>query len=109
MKLLAQVISAILNPLVLSSPIAYALVLRSSGNSSYAVTWSLISMVFTLIIGAFVFVGMKKGMFSNFDISRREQRKPVFIFAACVVFLYLVLIVILRGPLVLLIGLGVVL
>lgn len=109
MNLLAKIISIIFNPLVLSSPIAFALVYVTSGNLQYSLMWALVSLVFALIIAAFVYVGMKIGMFSNFDVSIRTQRKPVFIFAGLVIFLYILLILILHGPKVLLLGLGVVL
>lgn len=109
MKLLAQIISIIFNPLVLAAPIAFALVYETSGDFQYSIMWALVSLVFALIIGVFVYVGMKRGMFSNFDVSIRSQRKPVFIFAGLVVLLYFLLILILHGPRVLLLGLGVVL
>lgn len=109
MKLFAQIISAVANPIILSAPIAYALLLASGNNSYYAFVWSLVSLVFALVIGAFVLVGMRMGYFSNFDVSIRSQRKPVFIFAGLVVLLYFLLILLLNGPRILLLGLGIVL
>lgn len=109
MKLFAQIISIVANPLVLSSPIAFALVLKISADPYYSLIWSLVSLVFTLVIGAFVFVGMKRGIFSNFDISKRTERKPVFIFAGIIILLYFLLILILQGPMILLLGLGILL
>ncbi len=109
MNSLAQVISIIANPIVLAAPIAFALVLATSHDAYYSFIWSLASLILALIIAAFIFIGMKRGMFSNFDVSIRTQRKPVFIFAGIVIFLYFLLIMILRGPMILLLGLGVLL
>lgn len=102
MILIARIISIISNPLVLSAPLSYSLVLKSSNDVNYSLLWAAASVLFTSIIGLFVFFGVKRGMFSNFDVSVREERKPVFIVTAIVGFSYMFVVFLLHGPTILL-------
>lgn len=106
MNLIAQIISIISNPLILIPPISYALVFKTSEDASYAIKWMLISMLFASLVGLFVFWGVKRGIFSNMDISVRKERTPAFIFAGIVMSVYLLLILITSGPTILLVTLG---
>ena len=55
MNLLAYIISLLSNPLVISIPLSYSLVLKATGEALYAVQWALISLFFASLVGLFVF------------------------------------------------------
>ncbi len=106
MKQLAKIISVVSNPLIVSLPFCFALIFKSRGDFSYAVLWTIISGVFAGIVGLFVSVGVKRGFFSDYDVSVRKQRPPLFAFAGIMSILYFVLVLYLNGPRILLIGLA---
>ena len=103
---IARFISAISNPIIISAPFSYILVLNSRGDVSYAIGWTLISMAFSSIVGFFVFFGVKRGFFSDYDVSKRAERPVLFAFTGFVSILYLLAIFLLNGPQILLIGLS---
>lgn len=105
-NLIAQFISLISNPVFLSVPLSYALVFNRNQDAYYALWWALASLIFAGVVGGFVYWGVKRGMFSDMDVSVREQRPPLFIFASVVGLVYFVLIFLLDGPRILLVGLG---
>ena len=106
MILLARIISVATNPLIISIPMSFALVFRTSGDFSYSLSWTLISLIFSSVVGAFVYYGVLTGLFSDFDISRRMERPKIFLFTAIVSFVYLLFIIILNGPKIILLSLG---
>lgn len=106
MDLLAKLISVISNPVLLSIPASYILVFKSKEDFFYALAWTFVSILFAVLLGAFVFWGVKKGVFSDFDISKRQERTPIFIFTGLLSILYLLIVFLFNGPGVLLVALG---
>ncbi len=106
MNLFARLISLISNPLFISIPMSYAIVFKSKEDFLYAIEWTFISLVFTIAIGLFVFYGVKKGIFSDFDISKRQERNAIFIFTILIGIIYFAVIFFLQGPRVLLLALA---
>lgn len=106
MNLLANLISALSNPLVISIPLSYSLVLKSTGEIIYSLQWTFISLFFASLVGLFVFYGVKKGFFSDLDVSNREERTRLFVFIAIVSVIFFFLVYITNGPGVLLLGVG---
>ncbi|HVZ67218.1 MAG TPA: hypothetical protein VG917_03055 [Patescibacteria group bacterium] len=106
MNLAAEAISILSHPLVITIPASFSIVFKTSNNIYYSLLWTLISAFFVGIVAAFVIYGMKIGMFSDFDISKRTQRQPFFVFGAIVTVAYLFLVLLLNGPRILFISLG---
>lgn len=106
MNLVAQIISILSNPAVLSIPASYALVFRTSNDVIYSAVWSGISFIFTGAVAIYVLYGIGRGIFSDFDVSVREERKPLFIFTAVIAVAYLIVIFLLNGPKILMVTLG---
>lgn len=106
MNLFARIISLASNPLIISVPMSYSLVFKTSEDFYYAAFWTLISLIFAAIVGVFVFYGVRIGLFSDFDISKKEERAPIFAFTGIISFVYFILIYILSGPRILLVALG---
>lgn len=104
--LIARIISIIASPIVVTAPVSYALVFKTSNSAFYSLIWTIVSMLFAATVGLFVFYGVTHGIFSDYDISVRSERKPIFLFSAIISVLYLVIIFLLHGPTILMATLG---
>lgn len=103
---LARILSFIFNPLFLLLPIPYLLVIRETGDIIYALKWSVFTLLFILCIGLFVLISVRKGYFTDLDVSKREQRPQLFLFVSLVAIIYFVSLFFLQGPIALFIALG---
>lgn len=94
----AKAISFFLSPLFILLPVPYILVERVSQNYLYALKWTVFSYAFVLSVAIFIIIGVLLGFFSNFEVSKRQQRPLLFSFAAFAMFCYLLSLLILDGP-----------
>lgn len=101
----AKAVSFFLGPVFILLPIPYILVAKFTQDYSYALKWTVFSYAFILAVAVFVIIGVFLGVFSNFDVSKREQRPLLFSFSAFAMFSYLLSLLILDGPKVLFIAL----
>ncbi len=102
----AKIISSVFSPLVISILLCYVLVYASRLDIFFALQWSFISILFVFIVGLYVVYGVKKKFFSNYDVSKREERPRLFIFTGIICVLYFIILYLFDGPRVLYIGLG---
>lgn len=102
----ARFISFALNPYFLILPIPYLLVMRETGSSTYAFKWTLFTLFFISVIGLSVFLAVRKGYFTDLDISQREQRPLFFTLLAFFAILYFITLYYFQGPLILFISLA---
>ncbi len=98
MVLFAKAISFFLGPVFILLPIPFILVAKFTQDYSYALKWTIFSYVFILAVALFVIIGVFLGAFSNFDVSKREQRPLLFSFSAFAIFCYLLSLIVLHGP-----------
>jgi membrane-associated phospholipid phosphatase len=103
---LAQIISFIANPLFLALPIPFFLVYYETNDFIAAFKWMIFSMFFIVMVGAFVIVEVRSRVFSDLDVSRREQRPLLFLFAGFVAIMYLLGLIILKAPTILFLAVG---
>lgn len=94
----AKIISFILSPLFVLLPVPYILVLKFTNDYAYAFQWTIFSYIFVLGLAVFIALGVLFGIFSNFDVSKREQRPLLFYFTAFTIFCYLLSLIIFNGP-----------
>lgn len=106
MRFVAQLVSLFLNPVVVLLPGLYLLVFRSTQNNIVALKWTFFSLVFSSVFSLFIFYGVKKGFFSDLDVSRREERPRLFLFTIVVVWVYLLSVVVLGGPRILMLAIA---
>lgn len=99
--LLARFISFIFNPYILILPIPYLLVLRETGDSLYAGKWAIFTLCFLIAVGLSVFILVRKGYFSDLDISKREQRPLFFFLLVLFAIIYFLSLFYFQGPIVL--------
>lgn len=85
---------------------SYLLVLKTSRNVYYSAEWMFITILFAVAVGLFVYYGVKKGFFSDFDVSKREERGALFVFTAVLCLIYFTVVFLLNGPKVLFVALG---
>lgn len=105
MRGLAKAISFFLGPVFVLLPVPFVLVSKFTQDYSYALKWTVFSYAFIFAVALFVIIGVALGVFSNFGVSKREQRPLLFSFAAFATFCYLLFLLILDGPKVLFIAL----
>ena len=106
LKSFANFISYVFNPYILILPVPYLLVVRQTNDPMYALKWTLFTAVFLLIIGIVVIASLKRGYFTDLDISRREQRPLLFLMLSVFSIIYFCTLFYFNGPLVLFIALG---
>lgn len=105
MILFARAVSFLLGPIFVLLPVPYILVGTLNQNYVYALKWTIFSYSFILAVAIFIVLGVLLGVFSNFDVSKREQRPLLFLFSAFAMFCYLLSLITLNGPKVLFIAL----
>jgi len=94
----AKVVTFILHPLVLIAPAVFFVIVASGHSYTDALFWTFVALFFTLSVIVYILFGMKKGFFSNFDVSRRSQRIYLFPFIIFVGLLFLLTLLVFRGP-----------
>jgi membrane-associated phospholipid phosphatase len=102
--LIAEIISFVLSPLTLLAPVPFFLVYEQTNSLSSSMLWSIISIIFIFIFFLIILIGIRIGVFSDFNISRREQRPLLFAMAMVLTLIYLATLFLLRAPQDLLIG-----
>jgi membrane-associated phospholipid phosphatase len=97
-KFIAAVISTIINPLIILAILPYILIVKSTGSFSAANFWTIFSLIFILIFGVVVYIGVEKGYFSDLDISQRKQRPALYALATGMSFFYIIFLYFLKAP-----------
>lgn len=97
-KLLAKIISILISPPMLLFPAPFMLVYDQTGNLSYSILWTSVSNFFLFLMIAFVLIGIYIGVFSDFDVTNRKERPTLVIGSVVVVFLYIFILIFLKGP-----------
>ncbi len=104
MKLLAQTISFITNPIFILFPVPFLLIYRFGYSHIYAIKWTLFSFIFLFLAGIFVIYEVKHKVFSDMDVSKREQRPLLFTVIALITVIYMVSLFIFQAPAILFIS-----
>ena len=84
-RIIAEIISLVLSPLVILVPVPFFLVYEKTGDFPLAFFWTILSTVFILLFFGFVLIGIHFKFFSDLNISKREQRPALFsfVFVSC--------------------------
>ena len=98
LKNLARLISFLSSPFVLLLPTPFVLVFKETGNIFYSLKWTFFSYIFLFSVVFFVLLGMLIGFFSDYDVSKKEERLKLFAFGGIITFLYLGSLILLNGP-----------
>lgn len=93
----AQFISYLFHPGLLFLLMPYIIVYHQTSDFRYAFKWVTFSSLFALAAFAVILIGKHRGIFSDADISRREERYRFYLFAFCLSIAYLIIAVYFKG------------
>ena len=103
-KKIAEIISLILDPLVVLIPAPFFLVFEKTNNLIRSLAWTGISGFFICLYFFLILIGIKSGIFSDFNLSKREQRPIAFLVGIFLTISYLILLFLFHAPGILQIG-----
>lgn len=98
---LAKTLSFIFNPLTVILFAPFILVYRTTHDIDIAIYWSAFTLIFLMILAIFAIIGVKKKIFTDLDISKREQRPLMFLVSLFLVSAYIVSLFIFHAPFIL--------
>lgn len=96
-EFLAQFVSLALGPLTILSLMPIIVVYRQTGNLGYSLEWEVFSLFFILLGFALFLVGRAKGIYSDFDISKREERERFYLVTLVLAFVYFISTALIKG------------
>jgi hypothetical protein len=96
-RILAEVLSLVFNPVIFLFSLPFLVVYRQTTNLSSAIKWELFSGFFVVIGLAIIYLGIRRGIFSDEDLSKRQEREEFYYFALILSFTYLIASLLLRG------------
>lgn len=98
MRRVAEIISFIFNPIFLLVLLPSFLLYREPEDMHLATVWSLYTLVFLVLISGFLWYGVHKKIFTDFDVSHKEQRPLLFLVCFIALAVYLGGILLFSGP-----------
>ena len=101
---LTRLISFLTNPIFIIAPIPFILVHYATSDSVYAFKWTFFSLGFLLFVGLFMIYMVRQKVFTDLDVSKRQQRPLLFFVITLISILYLASIYLFHGPRTLYIG-----
>ncbi len=100
---LARFISFIFNPILLLIFVPLFLLYKVDNDLNYALTWTAYTFFFLLAMTLFIKYMVSRGVFTNMDVSKREQRPLLFGMSMVLTTFYLGGLFLLNGPRILII------
>lgn len=95
---LAKIISFVLNPLFVIVFLPFFLVYKTTHDAGGAMHWTIYTMFFLFAIAGIVYYAVRKGIFTDMDVSRREQRPLLFAMSMLFAVTYLTSLVLFQAP-----------
>jgi hypothetical protein len=74
------------------------LIFKATNDLFAALNWTFYTLFFLLIIAAFILICVRKGIFTDYDVSKREQRPLLFLVAILLAVIYLFGLFIFNAP-----------
>lgn len=96
--LFATLISYIFNPILLFVFVPFFLLARSNTPLSLSLFWTGYTIVFLVAMTLFLYYAVRKKIFTDMDVSHREQRPLLFLVSFIMGFFYIAGVFILKGP-----------
>lgn len=93
----AKLVSLIFNPVVFFLIMPFLIVYHQTQSGIYAFKWGIFSLIFPAFGIAFLLIGRISGVFSDEDISVREERHRFYIILYSLAFLYFIIALFLKG------------
>lgn len=102
----AKLVSIIFHPAILICLLPFLVVYRQTASSLYAIKWQMFSALFVFLAGLLVFLGEKLGVFSDSDLTKRNERSKFYTIAIILLLLYIGSVVFFKGIFALLVIIG---
>ncbi len=96
-KILAEIVSLLFHPVLFILLMPFIVIYKKTQDGMYALKWEMFSIVFLFAVLAYFIWEKRKGAFSDFDISKREERKKFYIFLLFLTCLYLLVPLLYKG------------
>jgi hypothetical protein len=103
-KILAQIISLILNPLLILIPVPFFLVYEKTGDFLLSFIWTIVSVFFIFVYFLAILIGIRIGVFADLDVSKKEQRPLLFSIGMVLTLIYFVVLFLFHAPGILIVG-----
>lgn len=97
-KTAAQVISYLLSPFVMAIIGGIFFSYKATESIPETIFWTGVVTIFTAIVALYIIYGVKKGFFSNLDISNQKERFIFYPFLLTVLIAFTTTVVVLDGP-----------
>lgn len=98
-QLLARFFSFVFHPLFFSLVMPFFIEYRHSQSGLYALKWFIFSSAFVFFGALLILFGVFKGIFSDFDISKREERYKFYLILLFLAFSYFMTTIAFKGTL----------
>jgi len=95
----AKVVSVVFHPAILILLLPFLVVYRQTESSFYALKWQMFSALFVFLAGLLVYLGEKYGIFSDSDLSKRNERNKFYAMIIILLLLYMGVVVFFEGDL----------
>jgi hypothetical protein len=95
---IARFISFLFNPVFVFVFVPFLILFKSTNNLQNALYWTGYTVFFLVFITLFILYGVKKKIFTDIDVSKREQRPLLFFTSIILAIFYLAGLFILHGP-----------
>ena len=89
----AKAVSIIFHPAILILFLPFLVVYRQTESSFYALKWQIFSALFVFLAGLLVFLGEAAGVFSDSDLTKRNERNKFYTMVIILLALYIVAVV----------------
>lgn len=96
-KILAQILSFLFHPVLFFLIMPFFITYRFTGSILYSLKWLIFSSVFIGLGLILFFLGLLKGFFSDYDLSKKEERYEFYFLILGLAFLYLVASLFFKG------------
>ncbi|MCX6782544.1 MAG: hypothetical protein NTZ20_00905 [Candidatus Levybacteria bacterium] len=96
-KLVAKIISLIFNPVIFFIFMPYIIIYKYTSDILYAIKWTIFSIIFIIVTVIILFIGKKRNIFSDYDLSNRHERAIFYIIISVLALIYLIISLFLKG------------
>lgn len=94
---IAKILSVLFNPVFFILLITYIIVFRQTEIISEAVFWTLFSFLFVFLGIFIIWQGVKKGEYTDTDLSNKEQRSHFYVIALFLALIHFIALIFLKG------------
>lgn len=93
----AKLVSIIFHPAILILLLPFLVVYRQTESGLYALKWQMFSAFFVFLAGFLVFLGEHFGVFSDSDLTKRNERSKFYTMVIVLLLLYIATVVFFKG------------